>query len=393
MKVETFTHCRKHGWSVEQFPDLDSAKTLVLVFGAPCYRDAPEVLDELVRAFPRSHIVGCSTSGEIYDTSLEDDSLSVAIATFEETELRTTSAPVHCLQAECCDDSYRAGETLAKRLVDPNLRGVLVLSDGLNINGSELIKGLNAVLPESVIVTGGLAGDGPRFESTWVIDEGRLKSNLVTAVGLYGDKVRIGHGSKGGWDIFGPERLVTKSEHNVLYELDGKPALDLYKSYLGDLASGLPASGLLFPLALRADEADDKHIVRTLLAVDEQHSSMTFAGDIPQGYLAQLMKANLDRLVDGAHEAALMANRSAEPIDGQTLSIAISCVGRRLVLGERAEEELESTLDVLPEGTRQVGFYSYGEISPFATGHCDLHNQTMTLTTIREVCECYAQTA
>ena len=119
---------------------------------------------------------------------------------------------------------------------------------------------------------------------------------------------------------------------------------------------------------------------------------MTFAGDIPQGYLAQLMKCSLDRLVDGAHEAALMANRSTEPVDGQTLSVAISCVGRRLVLGERAEDELESTLEVLPEGTRQIGFYSYGEISPFATGHCDLHNQTMTLTTIREVSECYAQT-
>ena len=251
MRVETITHCRKQGWSVEQFPDLDSDKTLVLVFAAPCYREAQEVIDELVRTYPTSHVIGCSTSGEIYDKSLEDDSLSVAIAAFEETELRTTAAPVTCAEVKCADDSYRAGETLAKQLVGPKLRGVLVFSDGLNVNGSELIKGLNAVLPESVVVTGGLAGDGTRFESTWVIDDGRIESNLVTAVGLYGDKVRIGHGSKGGWDIFGPERLVTKSEHNVLYELDGKPALDLYKTYLGDLASDLPASGLLFPLALR----------------------------------------------------------------------------------------------------------------------------------------------
>ena len=176
------------------------------------------------------------------------------------------------------------------------------------------LSGLNSVLPESVVVTGGLAGDGDRFQTTWVISGGRAQSNLVTAVGFYGNRIQIGHGSKGGWDIFGPERLVTKSQNNVLFELDGKPALDLYKSYLGDRASELPASGLLFPLALRASAGDDKHIVRTLLAIDEKNNSMTFAGDIQQGYLAQLMKANLDRLVDGASKAAHMTKENSEPM-------------------------------------------------------------------------------
>ena len=388
MKLQTFTHSKKQGWSVAQFPALDSNQTLVLVFGAPSYRDAGNVVGDLARAYPKSHVVGCSTSGEIFDTSLSDDTLSVAVAAFEGTALRNASASVRSAA-----DSFAAGQSIANELFDKELRGVLVLSDGLNVNGSELIKGLNTVLPESVVVTGGLAGDGARFQATWVISEGRPQSNLVTAVGFYGDRVQIGHGSKGGWDIFGPERLVTKSSNNVLYELDGKPALDLYKSYLGDRASELPASGLLFPLALRASAGDDKRIVRTLLAIDEKSNSMTFAGDIQQGYFAQLMKANLDRLIDGASKAALMANENSDQSGGQTLSVAISCVGRRLVLGERTEDELESTLDALPRGTRQVGFYSYGEISPFATGHCDLHNQTMTLTTIREASDCHAQSA
>jgi hypothetical protein len=59
-------------------------------------------------------------------------------------------------------------------------------------------------------------------------------------------------------------------------------------------------------------------------------------------------------------------------------------VGRRLVLGSRTEEEIEATLEVLPKGTQQIGFYSYGEISPYTAGTCDLHNQTMTLTTLSE---------
>jgi len=110
---------------------------------------------------------------------------------------------------------------------------------------------------------------------------------------------------------------------------------------------------------------------------------MTFAGDIPEGYYAQLMCANFDRLIQGAGEAAVSIGNGAAT--GQaSLAIAISCVGRRLVLGDRAEEETEAALEALPPDTRQVGFYSYGEISPYATGHCDLHNQTMTLTTISE---------
>ena len=181
--------------------------------------------------------------------------------------------------------------------------------------------------------------------------------------------------------MFGPERLVTKSEGNVLYELDGQPALRLYKEYLGELASDLPASGLLFPLALRSD-GDDKELVRTILAVDDERESLTFAGEIPIGHRAKLMQASFERLLDGAEGAAEYALERTS--HNARLSIAISCVGRRLVMGERAEDELEATLHVLPPGISQIGFYSYGEISPFLEGSCDLHNQTMTLTTIGE---------
>jgi hypothetical protein len=244
------------------------------------------------------------------------------------------------------------------------------------------VRGITNPLENGVVVTGGLAGDGSRFERTWVIRNGEPESGFVTAVGFYGNRVRVGHGSKGGWDVFGPERVVTKSEGSVLYELDGKPALPLYKHYLGDVAKDLPASALLFPLELRRDRDDNARFVRTILSVDETTQSMTFAGDIPCGYLAQLMRANFDRLIEGAAESALMTRQNGAA--SACLSIVVSCVGRRLVLGERTEEELERAAELLPEGSVQVGFYSYGEISPFASGGCDLHNQTLTLTTITE---------
>ena len=372
------------GWN-SPLPALDSERTLVLVFGASSFLDSGDQgpLGEVRRAYPTSHILGCSTAGEIAGANLRDDGLSVAVMRFARTRLARVSAPVRSPA-----DSFAAGELIGQQLEGTGLRGVLILSDGLKVNGSELVRGLNSVLPPEVTVTGGLAADGDRFKRTWVIRDGVAAEGFVAAVGFYGDHVRIAHGSKGGWDTFGPERTVTRSEGNVLYELDGQPALPLYKQYLGDRAAGLPATALLFPLALRRDSQDAKSLVRTVLSVDEAAQSMTFAGDIPQGFRARLMRANFDRLIGGAGESAQMTLVGADhPPGAACLAVAVSCVGRRLVLGERTEEELESALTVLPPGTQQVGFYSYGELSPYVqgAGPCDLHNQTMTLTTITEV--------
>ena len=377
------TTCLKTGQSgiPAELTALDSETSLLLLFGDSRLIDRPALIQQVLDACPRSHVMGCSTAGEIHGCEISDDSLVVAAARFDHTALRTAQATV-----QAPTDSYTAGCTIAEQLTHSSLRGVFVLSDGLNVNGSELVKGLNDTLGGAVVVTGGLAGDGTDFKRTWVIKDRMPIGGYVTAIGFYGDHVKLGHGSKGGWDKFGPERLVTKSKGNILYELDGRPALQLYKEYLGDRAAGLPATGLLFPLAIRSSNTDGKILVRTILAVDEAAQSMTFAGDLPEGVLAQLMRANFDRLVQGASDAATLAvnGRDDTSSPSPTLSIAISCVGRRLVLGERTEEEIEAALDILPKGSSQVGFYSYGEISPYKSGACDLHNQTMTLTTITE---------
>lgn len=378
MNVATFCMNAEEGWVVPMPSSFDPSRTLVVAFGDPALIESPEPIRRLAAAYPGARLHGCSSSGEIFGTSILDHSLVVAVVEFERTELRTATANLADVA-----DSFLAGQLLAERLADSALRGVLICSDGLRVNGSELVRGLNAVLPPAVVVTGGLAADGGRFACTWILDEGIPRSGCVAAVGLYGDAVRLGHGSKGGWDVFGPERLVTRSKGNVLYELDGKSALRLYKDYLGERAFGLPETGLLYPLAVRTGTSHEKRLVRTILGVDETTQSLTFAGDIPEGAFAQLMQGDFDRLVGGAADAA---SQSSEPCHGSgaILAIAVSCVGRRLVLGERTEEEVEAAVGMLPARARQIGFYSYGEIAPYAGGACDLHNQTMTLTTISE---------
>ena len=362
----------------DELGQLDSESSLVLVFGSPSAMELPGVIEALRAALPRSNLLGCSTAGEILDTEVHDDTLVVTVARFEHSRVATAWSPV-----ERSTDSFEAGRSIAEHLAAPDLTAVVVCSDGTIVNGSELVRGMAASLPPDVVVTGGLAADGDRFRRTFVLADGALSSRCVAAVGLYGSRLRIGHGSKGGWDYFGPERVVTRSVGNVLYEIDGRPALELYKRYLGELVESLPGSALLYPLSIHLEDGEAP-LVRTILSVDEASQSLVFAGDVPQGCKVQLMRASLDRLVDGAADAAQQASDLQVDTSAE-LVLGISCVGRRLLLGERTDEELEAVRDAFSDHTRLVGFYSYGEISPHASGRCELHNQTMTLTSFAEV--------
>lgn len=379
MQLWTFRHDPDSGWTIPRLPATGGDHSLAIVFGPAGIGPGYGPLETLLRSRAAAPIIGCSTAGEIEGTGLHEGALVVALLRFEATRVRTALAPI-----PTAADSARAGRQIAEALDAPDLRAVIVLSEGVRVNGSALVEGINAALGPTVVVTGGLAGDGDRFAHTWVLVDGRPSTGFVSAAGLYGDRLRVGHGSRGGWDLFGPERRVTRSRRNVLYELDGRPALALYREYLGELAGGLPAAALRFPLALRAHAGDPHSVVRTVVGIDEVHQSMIFAGDIPEGHLAKLMCANFERLIDGAGEASGAAIGNPEDWPTPILSIAISCVGRRLVLGEMTEYELEAVLDGLPRGTRQIGFYAYGEISPQARGRCDLHNQTMTVTLLAE---------
>ncbi|MCG6872290.1 MAG: FIST C-terminal domain-containing protein [Gammaproteobacteria bacterium] len=379
MEIAALQYHSGRGWSQPDFPDLDSAHTLVLVFGAPEYLANQQPLRELRTHYPNACFLGCSTAGEILGQEVFDRSLSVGIARFARTRLRRAHEPI-----PGSADSESIGIRLARSLAAPDLAHVLLLSDGLQVNGSALVRGATREIGGATL-TGGLAADGTDFRATWLLDDNcEPVTGQVTALGFYGDAIQVSYGSMGGWDIFGPERVVTRSEGNVLYELDGRPALDLYRKYLGDQADGLPAKGLLFPLSLRRHRRDQEDVVRTILAVDPERNSLTFAGDVPQGWLARLMRANFERLVSGAEDAAGLARCKAH--NGNRLVLAISCMGRRLVLGERAEEETEAVYHQLMQARddHMLGFYSYGEIAPHALGDCKLHNQTMTITTLSE---------
>lgn len=374
MVSEQIRWSAKAGWSGY---DAEKGKTrdLVLVFFDNDACLEPQWYEMLKQMYPNAMIAGASSSGNVLNTTISDQDAVATAITFDRSKVR-------CIAKKIVDydDAETLGAALGEELLGESLRHVLILSDGLAVNGSELARGFSHVLPEGITITGGLAGDGTRFSATYVIAQSPAQSGIVAAVGLYGETLRAKSGCFAGWEEFGPERIVTKSKGNVLYIIDDKPALALYKSYLGEFAVDLPGSGLRFPMSVRKD-GNATPLIRTLLAVDEEAQSLTFAGDVPEGYLCRLLKTNMDLLIENA---GLAAKSSKLDQSEEFLVIAVSCVGRRLVLGQLCEEEIEIIRETLGNKAVITGFYSYGELSEDGESRCSLHNQTMTLVSIYE---------
>lgn len=360
-------------------PANDTQAQLVICMGSRSALENHSKLDEIRKTYPKAKVAYCSTSGEIFNHEVVDDSIVATILEFESTTIQTAMVNISSFSS-----SKEAALSLTKTLPSEGLRYILVLSDGGKVNGSELVKGFNEGTSNDVLVTGGLAGDGTAFQSTLVgLDDYPAEGNIL-AIGFYGNKLVVSHGSMGGWESFGPERTVTKSIGNKLFEIDDKSALSLYKTYLGDESKNLPASALLFPLSILTPE-NEKPVVRTILSISEEEGSMTFAGDIPSGAKARFMKANFDKLTSAAYDAAsqTMRNETAKPV----WALLVSCVGRKIILGSRTEEEVEAVREFYGDATLLSGFYSYGEISPLIEdpSGCAFHNQTMTITSFYEL--------
>jgi hypothetical protein len=356
--------------------DLDNPNTqLVLGFGEKSLIQSGSLYQQLAAQYPRAAIVLCSSAGEIFDELVTDHSVSITAIQFEQTSIRSVA-----INSRDFTDSYEAGIALVNKLpAMDDLCYILVISDGTIVNGSKLVNGINQATHGRIPVTGGLAGDGANFTSTLVGLNGDPETGNIVAIGFYGKQLAVSHGSSGGWEMFGPERPISSSSGNRLYEINGEPALELYKKYLGPYAADLPGSALLFPLSVKLPSGET--VVRTILSIDAETGSMVFAGDLPQDAQIRFMKANFDRLIDAAGQASIQASADQAP----SLALVISCVGRKIILDGRIGEEVEAVRETLGNKTFLTGFYSYGEIAPFSEGQCcQLHNQTITITTFTE---------
>lgn len=382
MKVEQRLWSREGQWQPSFDEPALSGAQVVFLFGSVGQAEESECFARVRHSYPKAHVIGCTTAGQIHDTRVLDDTMTLTAVELEHTRVALARVGI-----DSPADSAHAGERLVKALPREGLRHVFVLSEGLRVNASELVHGIDAALPAGVTVSGGCAGDGNRLETTHVWGDGPPEQAAVVGLGFYGDRLQVGVSAIGGWRPFGPDRMITRSSHNVLHEFDGRPALALYKQYLGKYADGLPASGLMFPLELRGhrdDHESGRPVLRALLSVNEAEQSITYAGNVPEGPRARFMFATIDDLISGTQVAALGSMQRLGAFPPQ-LSILVSCNGRRFVLKQRTEEEVEAVREALGGQAALTGFYSYGEIAPAeGGGSSQLHNETMTITSLSE---------
>ena len=336
------------------------------------------IYEQVRELFPDGQLVFGSTSGDITAEYVDDDSITITAIEFERStfDIRTSNVVNSDL------DSFKTGENLVNQFNKDGLKHIFVVSEGSFVNGSQLTKGMNSATGDELLITGGLCGDAARFEKTVASYNENPKPGEIVAIGFYGETFEASFAIHGGWTPFGPERVVTKSESNELYELDNQPALDLYKKYLGEKSSELPAAALLYPLNVQSAN-EEQSFVRTILNIDESKNTMILAGDIPENSKVQLMMTNIDNIANASELAARQAleKRKSKP----QLALLVSCIGRKLVLDQRVEEEIDEVVSIIGKDTKVCGFYSYGEIAPFNLEiNCQLHNQTMTITLISE---------
>lgn len=360
-------------------PKQDLNNPLVLVFGNRYLLEASSIYDDVKKLFPNGHLVFGSTSGDIMSQSVDDESISITAIEFEKSQFLIKTSNV--LNSDL--DSFKTGNDLIKQFPSEGLKYVFVVSEGSFINGSQLTKGMNTATEDNLLITGGLCGDAARFEKTLASYNENPKQGEIVSVGFYGESLEVTFSIHGGWTPFGPERIVTKSDSNILYELDNQPALDLYKKYLGEKSKELPGAALLYPLNVKKSEDEAHSIVRSILNINEEDNAMILAGDIPENSKVQLMMTNVDNIANASERAAKQALELRE--NKPQLAFLVSCIGRKLVLDQRVEEEIEEVVEVVGRGTTICGFYSYGEIAPFhGENNCQLHNQTMAITLISE---------
>lgn len=375
MKVNQAKRIKNGTWDFVNEQPLK--EPLVLVFGDRYLLESENLYQEIREMYPDGHLVFGSTSGEIMETNVYEESIALTAIEFERTKFEIVSENIKDFV-----DIEKMGSTLSQQFNMDELNHLFIISDGSFVNGSGLIEGLESVEGFKASITGGLCGDGARFEKTLTSYNENPKQGEVVAIGFYGEDLEVSYANFGGWTPFGPERTITKSEGNVLFEIDGKPALDLYKKYLGEKANELPQAALLYPLTVQQTE-DSEPLVRTILNIDEAENSMILAGDVPMNSKVQLMMSTMDDIAEGASNAAELAMRDRKKTP--ELAILVSCVGRKLVLDQRTEDEIEEVAEVIGGQAHITGFYSYGEMAPFAgKNECQLHNQTMTLTLMSE---------
>ena len=359
---------------VEKLGDTPQAAWL---FCAP-EKGLKDLLGGINDALGIRNIIGCTTDGEISSDGFRTDSAVLGGIVSDQIDFHLASVK------DLGQDCERAGITLAAKLPE-NVNYIQLFSDGLTGNGCAILRGLESVLDKTIPVCGGTAGDAGRFRRTWQFAGNRVFSNGAVAIGFSGN-FQVGTGASSGWSPIGLAKKVTRSVDNILYELNGEPALNVYERALGKHASKLPAVGVEYPLGLvterGAEGEKDYLLLRATMSVNRKEGAISLAGEIPEGSTVHICCGDSASLLEAAKKAGRLALADLEGRRPVMIFI-YSCMARRLILGRQVEEEINCIREAVGPDLPVLGFYTYGEYGRIKKGGPNrLQNETVTVSVI-----------
>lgn len=381
--MEIITNTYNQGWKKE-FTIDDDFDVAVLFFG-----NDDTAFSVIKDKYKKAHIVGCTTSGEIDGNTFHEGSMCTVLK-MHKTRLKTV-----VIKDINYENSFDYGKRAMTQLIEEEsflsekLNGVLLFTDGLNVNGAKVAEGI-ASINSIVKVAGGTAADNLAFERTHVFSHEKIGGALV-ALGFYGEDIVFELGSKSGVEPIGIEKKITHAENNVLYSLDGEPALDVYKKWFKNFSTDneLRASLLECPVEISSNFQKEEGLVRTPIDLNEKDGSIRYTGEIPQGKSLRMMRADIEGMVSASEEIVEETwgkISKKDQNDNSILSLLVSCSGRKAVLKTEVEDEFfNANKNIKNKNSAQVGLYSYGEYNRVNEEKgVEFLNQTMTVVCIYE---------
>ncbi|MFH1094284.1 MAG: FIST N-terminal domain-containing protein [Candidatus Omnitrophota bacterium] len=350
--------------------------------------DHVQLVRGIKSVLPNAPLIGCTTAGEI--TNAGPAKKSVIILTIKSNSLHAAFG----IGKNVSKNSRGAGQEVARDTVLKTRKGAIrhafmMLPDGLNGNGVEIIRGIQEVLGTSFPIVGGSAADDFLFQKTFQYFEENVYTNSVGGILFSGD-ISVGIGARHGWYPLGKPRIVTEADHNIIKKLDGKPAARIYEDYFGKRVADLKNEpmarmSVMYPLGMSIPQ-EEECIIRNALRVDKE-GSLICAGEVPCGSEIRVMMGSKETALKAAKKAAEIALSGLRKQKAD-LVFVFDSVSRERLFGRKSEEEIAVIRSIFGKDTPVIGFYTYGEQAPLGAtinlGQTFFHNETIVVFAIGE---------
>jgi len=339
-------------------------------------------------------LFGATTAGEFIDGDIEKGSIVMMLLDINPTYFKIEFLEI--TPETALEDAKKLGVAGKEIFTNPAL---IIATGGVFIDGDQIIEGIiqgfgktASSAHKEVTIFGGMAGDDLLAEKPLVFTNGKSTDNAIVALIIDEDKIDVRGIATCGWNAIGTTKTVTKSEGNIVYTIDDKPALDMLMKYLGVEVKPDENKEIVtfqnswyYPLQLERENGDS--VIRATRFANSEDRSLICTGSVPQGSKIKFsMPPDFDSIETVIAECESIKDNVEQQADAL---IMFSCVSRHLSFGELMKEEIEQVQKVWD--APMAGFFSYGEygkslsaVQAGKTGKHEFHNNACCVVVLKE---------